>query len=97
MGFKETFARAVQVADEGWGQAERRHQDISSVVEKLRGDADSAATFLNDGEVPPLYSIIRNPQLADALRLIQEQGEMRSTRDLLPMRSSRRCRQTGAL
>jgi gamma-glutamyltranspeptidase / glutathione hydrolase len=69
-----TFARAVQVADEGWGQAERRHQDISSVVEKLRGDADSAATFLNDGEVPPLYSIIRNPQLADALRLIQEQG-----------------------
>ena len=74
MGFKETFARAVQVADEGWGQAERRHQDISSVVEKLRGDADSTATFLNDGEVPPLYSIIRNPQLADALRLIQEQG-----------------------
>ena len=74
MGFEETFARAVQVADEGWGQAERRHQDISSVVEKLRGDADSAATFLNDGEVPPLYSIIRNPQLADALRLIQEQG-----------------------
>ena len=74
MGFEETLARAVQVADEGWGQAERRHQDISSVVEKLRGDADSAATFLNDGEVPLLYSIIRNPQLADALRLIQEQG-----------------------
>ena len=74
MGFKETFARAVQVADEGWGHAERRHQDISSVREKLRGDADSAATFLNDGEVPSLYSIIRNPQLADALRLIQEQG-----------------------
>ena len=74
MGFEETFARAVQVADEGWGQAERRHQDISSVVEKLRGDADSAATFLDDGEVPLLYSIIRNSQLADALRLIQEQG-----------------------
>lgn len=74
MGFRETFARAVQLADEGWGQAERRHQDLGSVVEKLRGDADSAATFLNDGEVPPLYSIIRNPQLADALRLIQEQG-----------------------
>ena len=74
MGFEETFARAVQVADEGWGQAERRHQDLSSVQEKLRGDADSSAVFLNDGEIPPLYSIIRNPQLADALRLIQEQG-----------------------
>ena len=74
MGFEETFARAVQVADEGWGQAERRHQDLSSVQEKLRGDADSNAVFLNDGDIPPLYSIIRNPQLADALRLIQEQG-----------------------
>lgn len=74
MGFEETFARAVQVADEGWGQAERRHQDLSSVRSKLRGDADSSAVFLDDGEVPPLYSIIRNPQLADALRLIQEQG-----------------------
>jgi gamma-glutamyltranspeptidase/glutathione hydrolase len=74
MGFEETFARAVQVADEGWGQAERRHQDLSSVQEKLRSDADSSAVFLNDGEIPPLYSIIRNPQLADALRLIQEQG-----------------------
>ncbi len=74
MGFEETFARAVQVADEGWGQAERRHQDLSSVQEKLRSDADSSAVFLNDGDIPPLYSIIRNPQLADALRLIQEQG-----------------------
>lgn len=74
MGFEETFARAVQVADEGWGQAERRHQDLSSVQEKLRGDADSNAVFLNDGDIPPLYSIIRNPQMADALRLIQEQG-----------------------
>ncbi|HAS49586.1 MAG TPA: gamma-glutamyltransferase [Gammaproteobacteria bacterium] len=74
MGFEETFARAVQVADEGWGQAERRHQDLSSVQEKLRSDADSSAVFLNDGEIPPLYSIIRNPQLANALRLIQEQG-----------------------
>ena len=74
MGCEETFARAVQVADEGWGQAERRHQDLSSVQEKLRSDADSSAVFLNDGEIPPLYSIIRNPQLANALRLIQEQG-----------------------
>jgi gamma-glutamyltranspeptidase/glutathione hydrolase len=74
MGFDETFARAVQVAEEGWGQAERRHQDLSSVQEKLLSDADSSAVFLNDGDIPPLYSIIRNPQLADALRLIQEQG-----------------------
>jgi len=74
MGFEQTFARAVQIADEGWGQAERRHQDLQSVQDKLLADPDSAAVFLADGAVPPLYSIIRNPQLADALRLIQAGG-----------------------
>ena len=74
MGFEETFARAVQVAEEGWGQSERRHRDLVSVEEKLREDQDSIDTFFQNGEVPPLYSIIRNPDLADALRLIQKQG-----------------------
>ncbi|MEZ5489386.1 MAG: gamma-glutamyltransferase family protein [Gammaproteobacteria bacterium] len=74
LGFQETLERAARLAEEGWGQAERRHSDLTSVREKLRGDPDSAAVFLNDGEVPPLYSVIRNPGLADALRLLQEQG-----------------------
>lgn len=74
MGFNETFDRAAQLAEEGWGQGERRHADTVSVVEKLRNDPDSNRTFLNDGEVPPLYSIVRNPDLAKTLRLIQEQG-----------------------
>jgi gamma-glutamyltranspeptidase/glutathione hydrolase len=74
MGFEETFERAARLAEEGWGQSERRHSDLMSQQNKLLQDPDSAAVFLNDGEVPPLYSIIRNPGLADALRLIQEQG-----------------------
>ncbi len=74
MGFEETFERAARIAEEGWGQAERRHMDLMSQQDKLLDDPDSAAVFLNDGEVPPLYSIIRNPGLADALRLIQKEG-----------------------
>jgi len=74
MGFQETFERAARTAEEGWGQAERRHSDLSSVKDKLLADPDSAATFLQDGEVPALYSVIRNPQLATALRLIQKEG-----------------------
>ena len=31
-------------------------------------------TFLIDGEAPPLYSVLRNPGLAKALRLLQQQG-----------------------
>lgn len=72
--FRETFARAAQVAEEGWGQSERRHRDIVAVQEKLRGDPDSAKTFLIDGTPPALYSRVTNRELAAALRLIQAQG-----------------------
>jgi gamma-glutamyltranspeptidase/glutathione hydrolase len=72
--FTETFARAAQLAEEGWGQSERRHRDIVAAQEKLRGDPDSERTFLNDGKPPALYALVRNPELAVALRLMQEQG-----------------------
>ncbi|EED33686.1 gamma-glutamyltransferase [gamma proteobacterium NOR5-3] len=74
MGFKETFERAATLAEEGWGLAERRHADLFGVQDRLREDPDSAATFLVDGQAPPLYSVIRNPNLATALRLIQREG-----------------------
>ena len=72
--FRETFQRAAQLAEEGWGQSERRHRDIVAVQEKLRGDPDSDRTFLNQGNPPALYSLVRNPELAVALRLIQDEG-----------------------
>jgi gamma-glutamyltranspeptidase/glutathione hydrolase len=74
LGLRETFERAARVADEGWGQAERRHDDLRGARERLGRDPDSNRTFLVNGEVPPLYSVIRNPDLASALRLIQEHG-----------------------
>ena len=74
LGFKETFERAARLADEGWGLAERRHSDLKNATNGLRNDADSKETFLVNGETPALYSIIRNPGLSKALRLIQAQG-----------------------
>jgi gamma-glutamyltranspeptidase/glutathione hydrolase len=72
--FKDTFERAAQLADEGWGLAERRHSDLRNALNGLRADADSRQTFLVNGEAPDLYSIIRNPDLAKALRAIQAGG-----------------------
>ena len=40
----------------------------------LRADPDSRQTFLINDQAPPLYSIIRNPGLAKALRAIQKGG-----------------------
>jgi gamma-glutamyltranspeptidase / glutathione hydrolase len=74
IGFKDAFERAARIADEGWGQAERRHADLASVADVLARDADSRAVFLADGQVPPLYSVIRNAPLAKALRLLQTEG-----------------------
>jgi gamma-glutamyltranspeptidase/glutathione hydrolase len=74
LGFKETFERAARLADEGWGLAERRHSDLKNATNGLRNDANSKETFLVSGETPALYSIIRNPGLSRALRLIQTQG-----------------------
>ncbi|MEX2048374.1 MAG: gamma-glutamyltransferase family protein [Gemmatimonadota bacterium] len=74
MTFRETFDRAAQLAEEGWGQAERRHSDLLGSERRLQGDPDSNRTFLVGGQAPPLYSVIRNPDLARALRLLQEQG-----------------------
>ena len=72
--FKEAFERAARVAEEGWALGERRHADLRNSVKGLQADADSATTFLENGQAPALYSIIRNPGLAKALRLIQTQG-----------------------
>ncbi len=74
MGFNETFERAARIADEGWGLAERRHSDLRGAVKGLLADPDSTATFLNGEDAPDLYSIIRNPNLSKALRIIQKQG-----------------------
>ena len=75
MKFKDTFERAARIAEEGWGLAERRHNDLRSATNGLKNDPDSKAAFLNGDEAWPLYSVISNPGLAKALRLIQAHGK----------------------
>jgi gamma-glutamyltranspeptidase/glutathione hydrolase len=72
--FNEAFERAARIAQEGWGLAERRHQDLRGAVNGLKADADSRQTFLVNDAAPALYSIVRNLGLANALRIIQKQG-----------------------
>ena len=72
--FNEAFERAARLADEGWGLAERRYSDLRGAVNGLKADPDSRKTFLVNDEAPALYSIIRNPGLSRALRIIQKKG-----------------------
>ena len=72
--FQKAFERAARTAEEGWGQAERRHRDLRAVADGLSADPDSRETFLPDGLVPDLYSVIQNPGLAKAFRILQQEG-----------------------
>ena len=74
LGFQETFERAARIAEEGWGQGERRHTDLVSSEQRLQNDDYSSEVFLENGKAPDLYKILRNPDLARALRLIQKDG-----------------------
>ena len=74
MTFKQTFERAARVAEEGWGLAERRHNDLRSSIKGLLADADSKQIFLDGEQAWPLYNVISNPNLAKALRIIQAKG-----------------------
>lgn len=75
MTFKQTFERAARLADEGWGLAERRHNDLRSATNGLKNDPDSKQVFLDGDQAWPLYTVIRNPNLSKALRLIQAKGK----------------------
>ncbi len=75
MTFNQTFERAAKIAEEGWGIAERRHNDLRSAVNGLKNDPDSKQVFLDGDQAWPLYSVISNPNLAKALRLIQARGK----------------------
>jgi len=74
LGFQETFERAARIAEEGWGQGERRYRDLVSSEQRLKNDDYSSEVFLENGKAPDLYKILRNPDLARALRLIQKDG-----------------------
>lgn len=74
VGFQETFDPAVRVAEEGFGITERIHADWIDAADTVRGDDYAESTYLVDGEAPDLYSIFRIPDMANALRVLQEQG-----------------------
>ena len=55
----------------------KEHSDLRGATNGLAADPDSKATFLDNGAAPALYSVIRNPALAKALRLHSGAGRGR--------------------
>jgi gamma-glutamyltranspeptidase/glutathione hydrolase len=72
--FKELLQPAAVLAEQGFAVSERIHNDWIHGAEVLSPDPDSVKTYLIDGKPPAAYSVFRNPDLARAFRVLQEQG-----------------------
>jgi gamma-glutamyltranspeptidase / glutathione hydrolase len=74
LSFKEVLEPAAVIADQGFGVSERIRNDWIYGAEVLGADPDSVKTYLVNGQPPATYSLFRNPDLAHAFRVLQEQG-----------------------
>jgi gamma-glutamyltranspeptidase/glutathione hydrolase len=78
LSLAEALRPSIKLAEQGFGLTERIRGDWNSYdqfyVDMLRKDPESAQVFLRNGKVPPLYSIVRNPHLARAYKLLAKDG-----------------------
>ena len=95
MTFKETFERAATIAEEGWGQAERRHSDLRGAANGLRADADSRQIFLDGDRVPDLQHR-QKPGAGQSAAIAAERRALISTAATSPRPSSARFRTAAA-
>src|SRR5918998_369476 len=78
LSLAQALRPSITLARQGFGLTERIRGDWNSYdrfyVDMLREDPESNEVFLRDGEVPPLYSIFRNPHLARAYEMLAKDG-----------------------
>ena len=74
MRFTDVLEPAEDLARDGFGLTEREHGDWKPWVEDLKQDPETARTWLVDGQVPPLYGIFRNEDMARAFGVLRKRG-----------------------
>jgi gamma-glutamyltranspeptidase / glutathione hydrolase len=78
MSLGQVLQPSIEAATQGFGLTERIRGDWKSYngfyVDMLRKDPESRKVFLRNGDVPALYSIFKNPDLARAYRLLATRG-----------------------
>ncbi|MGI9227254.1 MAG: gamma-glutamyltransferase, partial [Gammaproteobacteria bacterium] len=69
-----TLDSAIQIARNGFPVSERYQKLATSVVDKLQASPRAAAIFLDQGKIPDPGFILVQPDLADVLIRIRDQG-----------------------
>ena len=73
-GLDTSLQPAIRAAAEGFSIAPRTAWDWTRNVEKLRTGLNTSALFLHNDEAPRMGDIVRQPLLAETLRLIAARG-----------------------
>jgi gamma-glutamyltranspeptidase / glutathione hydrolase len=75
LAWAQLFQPAIDYADHGVPVPEMIHDYWKASETWISGNAESRRVFLPDGHAPATGEIFRNPDLANALRLVAEEGE----------------------
>jgi len=71
----ELLAPAIRLAEEGFPVDAKYQGLLNFRAHVMKRWPETAAIFMPDGEIPDIGDIIRNPDLADTLRALAEQGQ----------------------
>ena len=74
LSLAENLAPAIRIARTGFAVGERYLKLLKFRAELIKLYPETAAIFLDDGKLPPLYSILRQPDLARTLTQLAESG-----------------------
>ena len=74
LSLAENLAPAIRIAQTGFAVGERYLKLLKFRAELIKLYPETAAIFLDDGKLPPLYSILRQPDLARTLTQLAESG-----------------------
>jgi len=75
LSLRATLAPAIRYAREGFAVTERYRKLAGFRLEVMRRDPQTAAIFLQDGEIPETGYVIRQLQLAATLEAIADHGD----------------------
>ena len=70
----DSLAPAIRYANTGFAISDHYLKTLQVRAEAMKVYPDSAAIFLTDGKLPELYSILRQPDLAQTLEHLAESG-----------------------
>ena len=77
MGFKQVLQPAVDLAEQGFPWSQRIARDMTDTYTyntQVQADPDTLQTYYPNGVIPAPGVIFRNPDLAHAFRVLQQQG-----------------------